>query len=206
MALLLLGGCAGTGGEQADDMALGYEEPNDPLETPNRLMFAFNQAVDTTLIKPAAATYRFLLPVEFRDIVRSFLRNLSTPVILANDLLQGNFERAETTMARFVINSSAGAFGLADVAGEMGIEYHREDFGQTLAVHGVDDGFYLVLPIIGPSTARDGVGLVADIFLDPLTYMADSDLLLGRAALTGVDRLRRKLRTMSRNSTGSRKR
>ncbi len=197
-ALTLVAGCASQPKPAADtwsangnqDIAEADEE-NDPLELLNRFIFSFNLALDTFIFKPAAATYRFLLPVEVRNPVRNALRNLSTPVILANDLLQGELERAETTVVRFFVNSTVGLLGLFDVAADWGYPYHDEDFGQTLAVHGVGEGFYLVLPIFGPSNPRDGIGRLVDTFLDPLTYVAQAndaeEYLFARTAIAGID-------------------
>lgn len=160
---------------------------NDPLEVPNRMFFAFNEAVDFMIIRPVAVTYRFIVPTGVRNSVRNFLRNLRTPVILANDLLQGDLERAEITFTRFFINSTIGLLGVFDIAAESGFTYHDEDFGQTLGTYGAGEGFYLVLPILGPSSLRDGGGRIVDIFLDPLTYLAPQEVGLGRAVATGID-------------------
>ena len=160
---------------------------NDPLEVPNRMFFAFNEALDFAVIRPVAVTYAFIVPRGVRDTVRNFLRNLRTPVTLANDLLQGDLDRAEITFARFFINSTIGILGLFDIAAESGYPYHDEDFGQTLGTYGAGEGFYLVLPVLGPSSLRDGVGRVVDIFLDPLTYIAPQEFNLARSATSGVD-------------------
>ncbi len=197
-ALTLVAGCASQPKPAADTWSANgnqdieeVDEENDPLELFNRFAFSFNLALDTFIFKPGAATYRFLLPVEVRDSVRNALRNLSTPVVLANDLLQGELERAETTLVRFLVNSTAGFLGLFDVAADWGYPYHDEDFGQTLAVHGVSEGFYLVLPIFGPSNPRDGIGILVDTFLDPLTYVARNndaeEYLFARTAIAGID-------------------
>src|SRR5690606_17780478 len=115
----------------------------------------FNDMVDTLVLQPAAATYRFIVPEPVQDGIRNVLRNLNGPVILANDLLQGEFDRAGDTAMRFLINSTIGLAGIFDVASDWGYEYHDEDFGQTLASWGVGEGFYLVLPLLGPSNLRD---------------------------------------------------
>lgn len=169
---LLLSGCAANGGNGPDaeeGNLLSYEEPNDPLEVPNRFVFAINDALDTFILKPVAVTYDFWMPEGVKDSVRNFVRNLSSPVILANDMFQGEWDRAEDTAARFFVNTvlSLGFFDFVDERHP----YHDEDFGQTLAVYGVDDGFYLVLPVFGPSSARDAVGRGVDMLLDPLTYV-----------------------------------
>jgi phospholipid-binding lipoprotein MlaA len=165
------------------------DEPgdNDPLEVPNRMFFAFNEALDFMVIRPVAVTYRYVVPVGVRNTVRNFLRNLRSPVTLANDLLQGNLERAEITFTRFFINSTIGMLGLFDIAADSGFPHHEEDFGQTMGTYGAGEGFYLVLPILGPSSLRDGGGRIVDIFLDPLTYIAPQEFNLGRAAASGVD-------------------
>lgn len=170
---------SGDFGDEPDD--------NDPLEIPNRMIFAFNEALDFMIIRPVAVTYRYIVPTGVRNTVRNFLRNLRTPVTLANDLFQGNLERAEITFTRFFINSTIGLLGLFDIAAESGFPHHEEDFGQTLGTYGAGEGFYLVLPVLGPSSLRDGTGRIVDIFLDPLTYLAPQEFALGRAAATGVD-------------------
>jgi len=180
-------GCASKTAEE--DAFLGYEEPNDPIEPVNRAIFGFNMFIDGLLLEPLAELYRVLLPQEARDSIRNFLRNLATPVTLANDLLQGE------------VNTTIGVGGLFDIAEIQGYPYHSEDFGQTMAVHGVDDGFYLVLPILGPSSARDATGRVVDIFLDPLTYVANNNdwdgLNLTRSALSGIDARERNIETLN---------
>ncbi len=151
------------------------EENGDPFEGFNRAMFEFNLFLDDLIGKPLAEIYRNVLPEPVRDSFQNFMRNLSTPVILVNDLLQGEGERANETTTRFLINTTLGVGGLFDVAFDMGVAYHSEDFGQTLAVHGVGEGPYLVLPILGPSNFRDAAGKAVDSFLHPLTYLAYAD-------------------------------
>lgn len=193
LSVFLLVGCASDGDFQGDQFAQSedgfsdVDEDVDPLEGLNRFSFAFNQLLDTFVYRPLAATYRVLLPQFMRDSIRSFLRNLNTPVILANDLLQGSFDRAGTTLARFAINTTAGVGGLYDAAEDFGYPYHDEDFGQTLGVWGVGPNPYLVNPILGPSTLRDTVGLIVDSFFDPLGYVLDDEVLLARAFVKGID-------------------
>lgn len=151
------------------------EAVNDPLETMNRAIFDFNEGFQDVLLRPIAKFYNNSVNVTVRQGISNFLDNLSSPVIFANDLLQGEFERALTTFGRAFINTTLGIFGLADVASELGIEQHDEDFGQTLAVYGMGEGFYLVLPIFGPSSPRDAIGkLVIDSYLDPLGLWLDN--------------------------------
>lgn len=206
-ALVLVAGCASrpeTTAEPNTSEGLGLygeaQDDGDPLETVNRFTFAFNLTLDVFIFKPAAATYRFLVPGEARDSVRNALRNLRSPVVLLNDVFQGEWDRAETTTMRFLINSTIGVLGLFDVAEGMGYPYHDEDFGQTLAVHGAGEGAYLVLPIFGPSSIRDGVGLAVDTFLDPFTYVADiydaQNASIARTAVYGIDRRSRNIETL----------
>lgn len=194
---LLLGGCATTVANGDEEFESGVR---DPLETPNRLIFAVNLAADAIIIRPVAEFYRFAVPAPGRDSVRNFLRNLSSPVILANDLFQGEFERAGTTTTRFFLNSTIGLAGLLDVASGMGYEYHDEDFGQTLGAHGVGGGIYLVLPILGPSNLRDAFGTGVDFFLDPVnTWARNTDrngIPIGRTAAEGIDLRARNIETI----------
>jgi phospholipid-binding lipoprotein MlaA len=182
--------------DELDDI----DEVSDPLELLNRFVFAFNQTLDIFIIRPVAATYRFVVPEPVRDSVRNVLRNLREPVTLANDLFQGDMERAEATAKRFAINSTAGVLGLFDVADGMGYPYQKEDFGQTLGVHGTGGGPYIVLPLLGPSNVRDSIGLAVDAFLDPLTYIGVNndaeDLLIARSVLEGVDTRSRNIETL----------
>jgi phospholipid-binding lipoprotein MlaA len=156
--------------------ALAQEEPNDPLEPLNRGIFKFNMVVDGLLLEPAALLYRMATPRFVRTGVSNFLANLRAPVVLVNDLLQGEFERAEQTLGRFMLNTILGLGGVIDVGGKVGMpERHEEDFGQTLAVHGVGFGPYLMLPLLGPSSGRDAVGRVVDLGFDPFSIMSVAD-------------------------------
>ncbi|MBM3564841.1 MAG: VacJ family lipoprotein [Alphaproteobacteria bacterium] len=172
LVLPALPGCATAPDLRDAEARAEYERINDPIEPFNRAIFALNRAIDKALIRPLATLYRDLVPQAVRDAIGNVLANLGTPVVLANDVLQGEPERAKRTLARFVVNSTVGMGGIADVAAEMGVPRHTEDFGQTLAVWGVGEGPYLVLPLIGPSNPRDAVGLVADFFTSPLNWYA----------------------------------
>ena len=148
------------------------DDVNDPLEPLNRGIFKVNTVLDGLLLEPAARMYRMATPQFFRTGVSNFLANLTTPVVLANDLLQGDFQRAELTLGRFMMNTILGLGGLIDVGGKLGMPpRHFEDFGQTLAVYGTGPGPYLVLPLLGPSTGRDATGRVVDLAFDPLTIL-----------------------------------
>lgn len=149
------------------------QNDDDPLEPVNRAVFEVNRVLDGLLLKPAAIMYRAATPEFVRDGVTNFLSNLRAPVVLVNDLLQGDFERAEVTLGRFMFNTIMGLGGLVDVGTRLGMpERHSEDFGQTLAVWGVGEGIYLVLPILGPSNPRDGVGRLVDVGIDPISHVA----------------------------------
>lgn len=157
-----------------ESYALIPEDNVDPWEGFNRAMFATHEAVDQAVLEPVTRGYRAVTPEPVRNSVRAFLRNLRSPVIFANDLMQGEFGRAGRTAVRFSLNTTVGFLGLFDPATGLGIEGHSEDFGQTLAVWGVESGPYLFIPLMGPSTVRDGGGAIVDAAINPLNY-ADFD-------------------------------
>ena len=139
-------------------------EVKDCFEGLNRGVFAFNQALDQILIEPLAKGYRYL-PSPIRSGTSNFLSNLSLVVTVPNNLLQGDFAVAGKNKARFAVNSTLGILGIFDPASKVGLNnYEKEDYGQTLGRWGVGEGCYLVLPILGPSTARDTVGSLANYF------------------------------------------
>ncbi len=180
-----LSGCAST--QSSDDVDAVY----DPIEPVNRYVFEVNYFLDEMFIKPSAYIYRAALPDPAQRGVRNALSNLRMPWTAINDLLQGEFDRAATAGGRFAINSTFGILGLFDVAGDLGLADHEEDAGQTLAIWGLPEGPYIVLPVFGPSNVRDTVGLVGDYFGDPVNIVArqypDGDqFLIGRGLLTGV--------------------
>src|SRR5712691_5144631 len=155
-----LAGCATTGGN-----------PADPLEPFNRAMFRFNDAVDGAVIKPVAKGYRAVVPGIVRTGVSNFFSNLEDVWISVNNMLQGKFQDGFEDFGRVFINSTLGVAGLFDFASDMGIQKHNEDFGQTLGRWGVGSGAYLVVPILGPSTIRDGFGLLLDRQADLVFYI-----------------------------------
>lgn len=176
----------------------------DPLETPNRFLFALNKTLDTFILRPLAVTYRDLTPSGFQRGTRNVLNNLGEPVTAVNELAQGEGTRAAHTLARFLINSTIGILGIFDVAKQLGIPHTKEDFGQTIGVWAKappeDGGPYLVLPIIGPSNARDSVGLLVDYLVDPFRIAAQHFdvewLLYARAGAEGVDGRSRTLQAL----------
>jgi phospholipid-binding lipoprotein MlaA len=168
-----------------------FNQTNDPIEPLNRAVFAFNEGADTLVIRPAAEAYRLLLPPEVRIAVRNVLANMRTPVILVNDLLQGNDQRAATTIGRFLVNTTVGIGGILDVATDLGLLGHTEDFGQTFAVWGAPEGPYLFVPILGPSNPRDLLGFAAGILTDPFSFLGGGRTIevisVTRTAATGLD-------------------
>lgn len=158
----------------------------DPWEGFNRAMFATHEVVDRAVLEPVGRGYRAVTPDPVRRSIRAFLRNLRSPVILANDLLQGEFERAGRTVVRFGLNTTVGFLGFFDPATGLGIEGHEEDFGQTLAVWGVDSGPYLFIPLLGPTTLRDGGGRIVDNAFDPFNYAQFENADAFRIARTAV--------------------
>jgi phospholipid-binding lipoprotein MlaA len=170
-------------------LAAAQEAPSDPWEGFNRDLFAVHEAVDQAVLEPVARGYRAITPSPLRQGVLNFLRNLRSPVIFANDVLQGEFGRAGTTAARFGVNTTIGVAGLFDPATSMGLDRHDEDFGQTLAVWGVDAGPYIFVPLLGPTTVRDGAGRIVDIVFDPLTWAefdSADEVRAGRTVLAGI--------------------
>ena len=159
VSLLLLGGCASTGNSR------------DPLEPLNRGIYKFNDGVDKVLIKPAAEFYRWALPQFMRTGVSNFFSNLNDVIVALNDLLQGKLTMAASDVGRILLNSTVGLLGFYDAATEVGLEKNYEDFGQTLGYWGIGDGPYLVLPLLGPSNARDTVGWVGDYYAWPVSYL-----------------------------------
>ena len=185
VAMLMASGPFPAAAEQADvleppqlaasDMkdAGDEEDANDPIEPVNRFIFGFNEIFLEFVLRPLTDVYD-LLPTAVRNAIGNILGNLNSPLILANDILQGEGERAIQTVGRFIINSTAGLAGIIDVAEMAGIPEHDEDLGQTLATWGVGEGFYLVLPILGPSNPRDAVGKFVESLVDPFDLWWDN--------------------------------
>ncbi len=147
--------------------------PRDPLEAFNRGVFVFNDAADRVVFKPAATVYRDLMPRLARVGVANFLGNLDDTWSFVNSVLQLNGTSAVDNFMRFGVNTVMGLGGILDVASEMGIERHREDFGQTLGRWGVATGPYLVLPFVGPSTLRDLIAMPVDARADIVSHISD---------------------------------
>lgn len=167
----LLGGCATSG------------NPKDPIEGFNRAMFAFNEGLDAAIIKPVAKGYDAALPSPVKTGVTNFFGNIADVFIAVNNLLQGKPADAVSDAGRFLVNTTIGIFGLFDVATEIGMEKHEEDFGQTFGRWGAGPGAYVVIPVFGPRNVRDTAGLVLDVMADPV---ADVDHVPTRNTLLAV--------------------
>lgn len=174
------------------------QDPRDPLEGFNRAVFAFNEVADGYVLKPVAKGYQYVTPAPVEQSIGNFFNNIGEIKSLGNDLLQGKPAGAWVDFSRFVINSTVGVLGLFDVATHIGLAREPEDFGQTLAVWGVGSGPYLMLPLLGPSTFRDGFGIAVDSFtsvegtIDPERaryYMTAVDVIDTRASLLDSEEL-----------------
>jgi len=183
----VLGGCATT----------AAQNPSDPWENVNRRVYAFNSKADKYAFKPIAQGYKWAVPLPARMGVSNFFGNIDDVWIGFNNVLQGKPGTGISDFGRFAVNSTVGILGLFDVATDMGIEKHDEDFGQTLAVWGVPDGPYMVLPFFGPSNVRDTSGLIVDRGVFNINYLIDSvpvrnsltalRVVDGRASLLGAE-------------------
>ena len=176
----------------------------DPLEESNRKILKFNQGLDRVLIGPLTQTYAFIFPDPVRLSIRRLFENLNTPVVLANDVLQLEWKDAAVTTSAFVVNSTAGLGGFFEPGEKIGLARHHSDFGQTLALAEVPSGPYLMIPIAGPSNARDATGAVVDVLLRPLTWVfgIGSVALLygGGQGMVLLDQHRDKLKELEKSS------
>jgi len=168
----------------------------DPFEPINRPIYAFNDGFDRFLLRPLGKGYNYVLPQTARNGVGNFYDNISYPVTIVNGVLQGKFSQAGWDTLRFLMNSTFGILGFMDLATSQGLERHNEDFGQTFARWGIPQGPYIVIPLLGPSTVRDGIGIFGNVRVNPLVQMSNTsvrDKLLilwaieSRAALIGPD-------------------
>ncbi len=185
-AALALGGCATTSGAAGGDGTRTSAQV-DPLEGMNRAIFAFNETLDDVLLRPLAKGYVAVVPELFRWMISNELSNLENLRVALNQLLQGKLLLAGSDLLRFGVNMLVGFGGISDPATEFGLERHREDFGQTLGRWGVANGPYLVLPLFGPSTLRDGLALaVVDWNTSPIIALR-SDVVPGIFALAVID-------------------
>lgn len=181
--------------------------PGDPFEGFNRAVFKFNQALDRALIRPLAITYVHVVPKPLRQGLHHAVVNLGEPVVAINDILQVRPRPAAQALTRFAANSTFGLFGLFDVAGKSGLPHHANDFGLTLARYGVKSGPYLFVPVVGPSTVRDGFGGLVNLGLNPLNYSRyPGDVAVGAGAFVSEGLYKRAqadadLKTLSASAT-----
>jgi phospholipid-binding lipoprotein MlaA len=177
VAALTLAGCA----------APAKKDPRDPFERVNRVSYTITDAVDRAALKPAARAYRFVTPNFVETGVSNFFDNITYPTVVLNDFLQGKFTSALHDTGRFVLNTTVGIGGIFDPATAAGLQKNDEDFGQTLGKWGVPSGPYIFIPLMGPSTVRDGVGRIPDTFTNPVTYIDDNAYRYGLAGLNIVN-------------------
>lgn len=171
----ILGGCA-TAPVSADGAAVRTRVDSDPWETVNRGVFALNRGLDRVTMRPIARGYDKVTPGFVRRGVGNFFDNLLTPLTIVNQLLQGKGRAALSDTGRLLINTTVGVGGLFDPASAAGLEKHDEDFGQTLAVWGVPDGPFVMLPLFGPRTVRDALTLPLDLLADPMAHYENSSV------------------------------
>jgi len=197
---LAVAGCGAPGAPRPGQTAAA-EDFNDPYEDANRSVFGFNQAVDQNVLVPVAKAYRTVLPPPVRQAVHNFLTNLDGPVVFANDVLQGQVGLAGNTIVRLALNTTIGIAGLFDVATQVGVPYHSNDLGVTLATWGFVEGPYIIVPVLGPSNPRDIVGKIGDGFADPGNYVAGEHHLLlaviARSATSGIDERSRNIESLA---------
>ncbi|TVQ56060.1 MAG: VacJ family lipoprotein [Rhodobacteraceae bacterium] len=143
----------------------------DPWERTNREIHEFNKGLDVVLVRPVSFVYREATPDLFQFLISNFVEHLRLPVIAVNDVLQGEFERGLSTVGRFAVNTLVGAGGLLDPATEFGLPYDPNDGGITLARAGAEEGAFVVLPLLGPTTVRDGFGRLFDFAIDPFNFL-----------------------------------
>ncbi len=183
LALLLATGCTSQNAATPNYEAID----EDPLEPFNRAMHEFNYTIDGAILRPVAQIYRGVVPEKGRELVSNFLDNLYTPLVFANSVLQLDPDNSFASFWRFFLNTTAGIGGLFDVASEAGLKNRPADFGQTLAIYGVEPGPYVVLPIIGPCNGRDSVGRIGDAFMNPFNYV-DTGVSIAMWTATAIDK------------------
>lgn len=171
---------------------------DDPWEGVNRVVFKFNDTIDTYALKPLAQGYQYITPQFLEDGIHNMYRNIGDIRNLANDVLQAKPHAAGVDTARLLLNTTLGVAGFFDLGTKMGLHRNSEDFGQTLGRWGVESGPYVVLPLLGPSTVRDAVGIYPDSFTEPYRYINDiparnmtigMDLIDTRASLLSAEKL-----------------
>ncbi len=178
LSIAVLAGCASTG---------EYTDSRDPAEGFNRAMYSFNDGLDKALIKPLAQGYKAITPAPVDKGISNFFGNLADVGSAINNLLQFKLERAVSDVGRVLVNSTIGLLGFIDVASNMNMQKYGEDFGQTLGTWGTGPGPYIVLPVLGPSSGRDTVGVVVDWYTDPVRYIDDNSWRNSLIGLRAID-------------------
>lgn len=173
-------------------------DPRDPFERVNRATFKFNDALDRAIAKPVAKTYKKVVPRPIRTGVSNFVDNLGYPVTLVNDLFQGKFKATLNDTGRLLLNTTLGLGGLLDPASDAGLDKNDEDFGQTFGKWGIRPGPYIVLPFLGPSDVRDGIGKAADTYASPVSYVERDSI---RWSIYGIYALDRRTRLLDADET-----
>ena len=171
---------------ELDDRPTSFPDPLEPL---NRRTLSLNQTFDRWVIAPVTRAYGYVVPDRAKRSVRDFFANLESPAIFVNDMLQGEIDDAATTFTRFSVNSIFGLGGFFDPASSMGLERHSADFGQTLARQGVGSGPFLIVPLLGPTTVRDGLGTLVDVAMQPTIYILGPTLLVAVSLHEGTEGL-----------------
>jgi phospholipid-binding lipoprotein MlaA len=191
----ILAGCATPPNDPAERAV--FEQTNDPLEPLNRQTLELNLFFDRILLKPVAQVYSTVIPEEGRDALRRALDNMKEPVVVINNVLQGEIDRAGTSVGRFAVNTTIGVGGFLDVAAKWGLEKQSGDFGQTLFAWGFPEGPYLIAPLLGPSNPRDLIGMGTDAYIDPFSFLATAkdldEIEITRFLLDGVDQRARNI-------------
>lgn len=173
LAALILVGCAHS----------PPSNPQDPFESVNRKVYTFNLTLDQYILRPTAQGYAKVTPAPAQRSIGDFFSNVRYPITVVNSFLQAKLHNGTSDLTRLIVNSTLGFGGFFDVATGLGLPKHNEDFGQTLGYWGLGQGVYLMLPLLGPSTGRDGIGMVADRFLSPSTYISNLYITLPANAL-----------------------
>jgi phospholipid-binding lipoprotein MlaA len=179
-AVLLSSGCASTPKEE--------DQVYDPYEGVNRKIYKFNDALDRNIVKPVADAYVKVTPEPARNSITNFFANIGYFDTILNDFFQGKFKQGFADFSRFLINSTVGSLGLVDVASKVGLPSHDEDLGQTLAVYGTPQGPYLVIPFLGPNTARDAPDLAMSTVTSGLFFVSEIAVTLPLSALMFIDK------------------
>jgi phospholipid-binding lipoprotein MlaA len=183
--VLCCAGCAGAPKDAA--VADDTDAEHDPAEPVNRAIFKVNVAADHAVMRPVAQAYSDHVPEGVQKGIHNVVQNLKEPAVAVNDVLQGNVKHAWESVQRLAVNSTAGVAGIFDVADKLGLPPHKADFGQTLGVWGVGEGPFVELPLLGPSNARDAVGTVVDMAMNPLTFVGGAPATYAGVATGGAN-------------------